>query len=351
MDAPRLFACRPGMEPALLRELATELPRSHHRKVEGADGVVLSTLDPEERTRVACVAFSQQVLEDARAVGAPSVAGWADLLAGAVMDALTAHEGPWRLHVWAHDVPGAPVKPGRVRLVVDGVTEHLRRRQKRLLKTQVDVRAPWQPGEKLVQLLLVGPQSGYLSVVDVEGSPQLRRLLVHAPGGVVPVEDDKRPPSRAFKKLREALWHMDAAFERGQTVVDLGACPGGWTFVAVEGGARVTAVDRSELAPELMRHPDVTFVAADAFAWKPAAPVDWLICDVIAFPQRTQELLQAWTSQRWCRQLCVTVKFRGDEHYAVLEQVKALMARHSADFVVRQLTHNKNECTVMARLG
>jgi len=51
--------------------------------------------------------------------------------------------------------------------------------------------------------------------------------------------------SRAVYKLME-IDHRDKLFRRGQTVVDLGAAPGGWCQYAaeqVDGGGRVIAVD------------------------------------------------------------------------------------------------------------
>src|SRR5690606_36531751 len=132
--------------------------------------------------------------------------------------------------------------------------------------------------------------------------------------------------------------------------VDLGASPGGWTWHAVRRGAHVTAVDRSPLRDDLMRHAKVTFVRGDAFASEPQAPVDWLLCDVIAFPDRTLALLRRWLENGWCRRLCVTVKFRRDEHYAMLDGFKQLLAERSDQFMLRRLRYNKNEVTAMAMI-
>lgn len=71
----------------------------------------------------------------------------------------------------------------------------------------------------------------------------------------------------------------------GRDVVDLCAAPGGKTCQLAAAGARVTAVDRSakrleRVCANLDRLGlDATLVAADAVAWRPAAPVDAVLLD------------------------------------------------------------------------
>ncbi len=99
-----------------------------------------------------------------------------------------------------------------------------------------------------------------------------------------------------------------------------------------------------------MRHPDVTFVKGDAFAYEPPQPVDWLLCDVAAFPQRTLELLAQWLGQHWCRNFVVTTKFRGSEGYELLPAYKQLLRDSGYEFQLRRLNANKNEMTSMGFL-
>ena len=164
------------------------------------------------------------------------------------------------------------------------------------------------------------------------------------------VARDIRPPSRAYQKLVEAQTRLGVKMKPGEAVVDLGASPGGWTFVALEQGARVTAVDRSPLRDDLQRHAQLSFVKGDAFAYTPQAPVDWLVCDLIAFPERTVELLRKWLGGGLCDRFVVTVKFRGDEDYALVDEVKRVLATYASEYWLRPLTHNKNELTAMGRV-
>jgi 23S rRNA C2498 (ribose-2'-O)-methylase RlmM len=58
-----------------------------------------------------------------------------------------------------------------------------------------------------------------------------------------------------------------------------------------------------------MTHPNVTFIKGDAFSFKPHRfPVDYVLCDVIAFPQKTIDLIATWLSNKWAkRQECIFV--------------------------------------------
>jgi 23S rRNA (cytidine2498-2'-O)-methyltransferase len=136
----------------------------------------------------------------------------------------------------------------------------------------------------------------------------------------------------------------------GETVVDLGASPGSWSYVALHRGAHVTAIDRSELREDLMRNSRLRFETADAFKYKPAQTVDWLICDVIAAPQRSIDLLLEWLRERRMRNFIVTIKFKGDDEYHLLSQLKQLAPPLCSDFRLTRLHANKNEVCAFGSL-
>ena len=107
-------------------------------------------------------------------------------------------------------------------------------------------------------------------------------------GNITFEEDHENPPSRAYLKIQESLtmanlFNGTELPSSGQRCFEAGACPGGWTWVLVGLGAEVYAVDRAELAPELMKNPLVTFQAHDAFTLKPEdiGYCDWVFSDVI----------------------------------------------------------------------
>ena len=68
-----------------------------------------------------------------------------------------------------------------------------------------------------------------------------------AGGKIVFTEDRKGPPSRAYLKLWEVITLTGIKLSAADNVLDLGATPGGWSYVAASLGARVTMLDRARL--------------------------------------------------------------------------------------------------------
>jgi 23S rRNA (cytidine2498-2'-O)-methyltransferase len=152
-------------------------------------------------------------------------------------------------------------------------------------------------------------------------------------------EDHIGPPSRAYLKLWEALTRLGEYPRAGESCLDLGASPGGWTFVLASLGARVTAVDKAPLAPNVAAMPGVTFQDGSAFAIEPF-PVDWLVCDVIAYPDRLLALVCRWTAAGTARRIVCTLKFQGETDHAAAAAFAAIPGGQ-----VAHLFHNKHELT------
>lgn len=153
------------------------------------------------------------------------------------------------------------------------------------------------------------------------------------------IEDHIGPPSRAYLKLWEALTLLGARPGPGDACLDLGASPGGWTWVLAQLGATVTAVDKAPLAPLVAALPNVTQAIDSAFALEPRA-IDWLVCDVIAYPARTLALLERWLPH--ARHIVCTVKFQGETDHDTAERIAALPGVRLV-----HLFHNKHELTVL----
>jgi len=202
-----------------------------------------------------------------------------------------------------------------------------------------------------VQVLLTSPENGWMSVLAAPVPFELRGLVSPFLNGFVPWAEDKSAPSRAFAKLVESEKRLGVAICAGETVVDLGASPGSWSYVAIQRGAHVTALDRSELREDLMRHPRLKFLSSDAFKYEPPQTIDWLVCDVIAAPQRSIDLVLEWLQKRRMRHFIVTIKFQGTDEYPMLRQLKDHAAPLCADFHLKHLTANKNEVSVFGTLA
>lgn len=162
------------------------------------------------------------------------------------------------------------------------------------------------------------------------GQPALRRI----PHG---------PPSRAYLKLWEALLILRRW--PGERCLDLGASPGGWTWLLSEIGAHVVAVDRAPLDPAVAARPNVRWQRGDAFALDPATlqsaeRFDWVLSDVACYPERLLPLAQQWLATTPTPSLLFTVKFRGPTDHASVEALRALPGARCF-----HLWHNKHELT------
>ena len=289
----------------------------------------------------ALLAFARQTLPDVRELRDASINGWADQIIESMLATLTA-DAPWQLHLWPAYGEG---KAGqhRCELIHAALTERLKKRRRSLFRSWVQDDAT--AGIALVQAVLTAPDAGLVSTASAAAVHELRGILWPFAAGDIPHAEDKAAPSRAFAKVIEAELRLGQYIERGQTCVDLGASPGSWSYVAIQRGAHVTAIDRSPLRDDLMRNARLKFVQADAFKFKPDAPVDWLICDIIAAPQRSIDLLLEWLREKQMRRFIVTLKFKGTDEYHLLDQLKAEAPQMCSDFRLTRLCANKNEVT------
>ncbi|MBO4629331.1 MAG: SAM-dependent methyltransferase [Treponema sp.] len=161
------------------------------------------------------------------------------------------------------------------------------------------------------------------------------------------IEDHENPPSRAYLKIQESLTLADFYFgcglpSPGQKCFEAGACPGGWTWVLAGLGAQVYAVDRAELAPELMKNPLVQFRAHDAFTIKPeeVGPVDWVFSDVICYPERLLEWIHVWLESGLTKHMICTIKMQGAIDWNLIRQFAAIPNSR-----ILHLNYNKHELT------
>lgn len=156
-------------------------------------------------------------------------------------------------------------------------------------------------------------------------------------GEVEFIEDHDAPPSRAYLKLWELFSRLQVWPKAGERCIDLGACPGGWTWVLQGLGARVLAVDKAPLAPRVAALPGMEFRKESAFGLKPE-PTDWLFSDVICYPSRLLELVRRWLPV--CRNMVCTVKFQGGTDHATLREFAAIPGSQ-----LLHLHHNRHELT------
>ena len=364
-------------EAELRAELQGALPGIDVRKLK--QGLLQAEFRIQAEQAAPHLAFCRQLLPEAVAVQAESIGAWTEIIYRLVADSLPGGS-PWLLHVApqyaeraAHRIgarawhslrrqdlgqanhghesgsrPSASPDAGRNRcgLIHDSVVSLLQKRRRSLLRTLALHPQPFTKVHSLVQVLLTEPAAGFIAIAPAPLPFAQRHLVSPFPKGEVPISGDKSAPSRAFSKLLEAELRLGLSIAPGETCVDLGAAPGSWTYVAAQRGARVTAVDRSPLRPDLMADASVQFRAGDAFGFEPARQVDWLLCDVIAAPEKSAELLLHWLKNKWCRRFVVTLKTMEGAALPVLTLLKNKLPAVANPFFLNRLGANKKEVCV-----
>ncbi len=146
------------------------------------------------------------------------------------------------------------------------------------------------------------------------------------PQGEVAFVEDRAPPSRAYLKLWEAFTLLGARPQPGEICLDLGASPGGWSYVLAKLGARVIAIDKAPLDRQVLALPGVEQRQESAFALAPRdiGPVDWLFSDVVCYPKRLLALVEKFLAAGTVRNFLCTIKFQGETDFATQARFAAI---------------------------
>lgn len=156
------------------------------------------------------------------------------------------------------------------------------------------------------------------------------------------IENKQVPPSRAYLKLWEFFTLHHEPPKSGSHVLDLGACPGGWSWVLASLDLKVTAVDKAPLDAQIAKMENITFLKESAFGLLPTAlqQVDWLFSDIICYPERLLKLIKLWKDEGNVQHMMCTIKFQANADFAVIDQFLAIPNSHMV-----HLYHNKHEVT------
>jgi len=188
------------------------------------------------------------------------------------------------------------------------------------------------------------PLIGAFSLIDQNTLVfSTQRLKKWPEGRCYFIEDKINPPNRAYLKLWEALTFLEKHPKSGDTAMDLGASPGGWTYVMQSLGASVTAVDKALLDPAIMQCPGVQFLKQSAFALDPATldkTYDWVLSDVACYPERAYSLIMKWIRSGKAKQMIFTIKLQGKTDIATIKQFQAIPYSR-----IINLFYNKHEAT------
>jgi 23S rRNA (cytidine2498-2'-O)-methyltransferase len=181
------------------------------------------------------------------------------------------------------------------------------------------------------------------------------------PMGIPRLHLPRAAPSRSTLKLAEALACFlgeEASNQRlcpGMTAVDLGAAPGGWTWQLVRRGLMVTAVDNGAMDAALLDSGQVKQRREDGFRFRPAQPVDWMVCDMIESPSRVCTLAARWIAEGWCRETIFNLKLPMKKRWEEVQRARTIIADALQGMPhrlrMKHLYHDREEVTVWLAAG
>ncbi len=156
------------------------------------------------------------------------------------------------------------------------------------------------------------------------------------------IENKTIPPSRAYLKLWEFFTSHHRPPTAGMRAIDMGASPGGWSWVLSTLKLEVIAVDKAPLEKKIAQLPNITFLKESAFALSPERlpAIDWFLSDIICYPTRLLNLIETWKRKGHIKNFMCTIKFQGEADFAVIDQFLAIPNSN-----IVHLFHNKHELT------
>jgi len=346
-----LCYCRAGFEPELAAELSTRAAEAGYpgyARTERDSGYVVFVADEAK-------ALSRQLPWRELIFARQKLALMAELRAlpthdrvTPIVDALASHSANARFGELVVEHPDSDeAKPlsGLARAFGNALRPALRKAG--VLSARDDASLP-----RLHVCFVAGDHAFVASSDPMDSAPWplgIPRLRMHADA-----------PSRSALKLEEAFLVLLDADERqrllqpGMRAADLGAAPGGWTWVLTRHGLRVMAIDNGPLREHVMQTGMVEHLRADGFSWQPKQPLDWLVCDMVEQPRRVAERMATWFRDGWCRHavfnLKLPMKKRWDETQRCLDDF-AQQSDRVLRIRAKQLYHDREEITVFATMS
>ena len=337
-----LTTCQSGFEELAAREMADLLHLAVRGKGPGWLRTEASAAQDDGAWRSAV--FPHLTLFDPIEVRGDTV----NALANAAIEVFLAGLEGERIDApWPNFWRGSSASVGlgrRVAAVESAFTQQLRKRYSRVAKLAI---ADLPRGVGRVRGLFV-------LFTDFRHLLLGREAFCHGPRRMAA---DPRAPSRSFLKVEEAYGVLGRKPGPGETVCDLGAAPGGWSYSAARRGARVIAVDNGPLKGGALNHPAIEHLREDAFGFSPgvAKSFDWLFCDLVEEPNRVwRDLVEPWLARGWCRNFIVNLKFGRVDPIALLRQLRVprgVLTRCVPDARISHLYHDREEFTVVGSLG
>lgn len=253
--------------------------------------------------------------------------------------------GAWTLHAFAIDDDN---QLKRAKDLSKIVMQHVRSKQKeffaRYISPEDFAKKERSPSDILLQIYVPGESDVWFSIGTVadgislwEAGFQRMRTL---PGA----------PSRSASKLEEALLRLGKKPSVGDTAVDLGAAPGGWSFVLASHGAHVIAVDHANLSIKNLSKlkGSIEHVKDNGLTFMPERQVDWMVCDMVMGARDTLKVLMAWLDADIMQQFIVNLKLPKTNPWPMVHEAINLLKRYDwARITGQHLLHDRSEITLL----
>lgn len=156
-------------------------------------------------------------------------------------------------------------------------------------------------------------------------------------------EDKVMPPSRAYLKLWEFFTVYAPEEIQGGTSIDVGSCPGGWTWVLrTLNFDKVYSVDKAPIEKRIMDLGRIDFRQESAFGLDPKdfEDIDWFCSDIICYPERLLNLVKRFMESGKVKNFVCTIKYQAETDWE--NTLKFLEIPGSR---IVHLHHNKHEVT------
>lgn len=156
-------------------------------------------------------------------------------------------------------------------------------------------------------------------------------------------EDKLTPPSRAYLKLWEFFTIYAPEAIQGGSSMDVGSCPGGWTWVlrTLEFD-KIISVDKAPIEERIMEMGRIEFRQESAFGLDPQDfdEIEWFCSDIICYPERLLNLVKRFRDSGKVKNFVCTIKYQAEVDWE--NTLKFLEIPGSR---IVHLHHNKHEVT------
>lgn len=155
-------------------------------------------------------------------------------------------------------------------------------------------------------------------------------------------ENKLSPPNRAYLKLWEVFAIHQVIPDQNSKAIEVGASPGGWTWVLEKFCKEIHTFDRAPLDQKLQNLKSIHHHIGDAFQIPPEKykNFDWFFSDLICTPEKIHETILFWLNKSNISNFVCTIKFKGSCQFEILDQLLLI-----PDSKIVHLYQNKNEVT------